>query len=52
MDLDNFLRAAFKFEQLSPAMIALISGGTFVTVSSVIYWLGKMFFGVGRNAAR
>lgn len=49
MDFDNFLRAAFKFEQLSPAMIALVSGGTFVTVSSVFYWLGKMLFGVGRN---
>lgn len=49
MDLDNFLRAAFNFEQLSPAMIALISGGTFTAVSVVIYWLGKMLFGVGRN---
>ena len=49
MDLDNFLRAAFKYEQLSPAMIALISGGTFVAVSGVIYWMGKMLFGVGRN---
>jgi tight adherence protein C len=49
MNLDKFLESAFTFKQLSPATIALISGGTFFAVSVVVYWLGKMLLGVGRN---
>lgn len=49
MDLDKFLQSAFMLQQLSPATIALLAGGTFVAVSGVVYWLGKMLFNVGRN---
>jgi tight adherence protein C len=49
MDWQKFLESAVDVSKLTPAQTAMISAGTFVALSSVLYLVGKMLLGVGRN---
>lgn len=49
MNWQRFFDSAADFSRLTPTQTALITAGTFLAVSMVLFLLAKLVFGIGRN---
>lgn len=47
--MQRFLETTLGLSQLTPLQLTLVTTGTFVAVALVIFLVGKLMFGVGRN---
>lgn len=49
MNWQRFFESAGDFSRLTPTQTALITAGTFLAVSLVLFLVAKLVFGIGRN---